>query len=62
MERMMLLLKRVKDLAPYLRGETISVRLSGNEVQIDAGVNSTSTLQKAATDFFHQSYTNFKKS
>lgn len=62
MERMMLLLKRVREIAPYLRGETISVRLSGNEVLIDGGINSQTTLKKAATDFFHQSYTNFKKS
>lgn len=57
-----LLFTRVMGIMPYLRGETINLVVTENKVIIDVGLCDRTSLQKAATDFFHKSYTNFKKS
>lgn len=50
------MIRRLKLLASYIKGDLIVIDIEQNKTIVDAGNNSTQTVQSAATMFFKQAY------
>jgi len=50
------MMRRLKMLVAYIKGDLIVIDIEGNKTIVDAGNNSPQTVQNAATTFFKQAY------
>lgn len=59
-KQLTILVDRLIKLPRVLTGEVILLDYDKNKLNVDVGSKNTSLVKKAATDFFHQTYTNLR--